>query len=557
MGRVRDAVRETSASLSTVFRNLDLRRINLAFAGSLIGDWAYATAVAVWAYGVGGATAVGVFGVVRLTMLSLATPLASMLADRYPRKLVMIGSDLVRAVIVLGAAALVQWDAPAWTVFTLATLAAIAGAPFRPALSAWLPSLVKTPTELTAANGTGSTLESLAFFLGPASGGLLLAIADVPAVFVFNALTFVWSVALVAGVRAPTSTQVEAEPDADEGSGSDSRSGFMAELTEGFRSIWANTDLRTVVGIYCAQAIVAGASLVFVVSVAVDLVDLGPQGVGYLDAVLGVGAILGGFFAIGRASHQRLASDFGVGVLLWALPLLLVAAWPELFAAFAAMFVIGAANPVVDVNAATIIQRLTPDAVMGRVFGALETVLIAAMALGALLMPLLIASIGLRWGLTVIALLVVLLVLPGMRRLRGLDETLREPDGLALLRQVPLFAPLALPALDRLARQLVRVEAPAGTVIIREGDGGDRFYIVESGRVEASYNGMTLSFAGPGEPFGEIALLRNVPRTATVTTVEDTVLQAVDRADFLAVLTGNDEARNRADELVSRRIPTT
>ena len=171
MGQVRDAVRETSGSLSTVFRNIALRRINLAFAGSLVGDWAYATAVAVWAYGVGGATAVGVFAVVRLTMLALATPLASMLADRYPRKLVMIGSDLVRAVLVLGAAALVQWDAPAWMVFTLATLAAMAGAPFRPALSAWLPSLVKTPTELTAANGTGSTLESLAFFLGPAFGG--------------------------------------------------------------------------------------------------------------------------------------------------------------------------------------------------------------------------------------------------------------------------------------------------------------------------------------------------------------------------------------------------
>ena len=326
---------------------------------------------------------------------------------------------------------------------------------------------------------------------------------------------------------------------------------------QGFRSIWANPDLRNVVGIYCAQTIVAGASLVFVVSIAVDLVDLGPQGVGYLDAMLGVGAILGGFFAIGRASHQRLASDFGVGVLLWALPLLLVAAWPELFAAFAAMFVIGAANPLVDVNATTIIQRLTPDAVMARVFGALETALIATMALGALLMPLLIESIGLRWGLTVIALLVALLVLLGMRRLRGLDDTLREPQGFALLRQVPLFTPLELPALDRLARQLVRVEAPAGTVIICEGDEGDRFYIVESGRVEASHNGMTLSFAGPGEPFGEIALLRDVPRTATVTAVEDTVLQAVERADFLAVLTGNDEARNRADELVSRRIPTT
>ncbi len=325
----------------------------------------------------------------------------------------------------------------------------------------------------------------------------------------------------------------------------------------GFRAIWAHRDLRAVVGIYCAQTIIAGASLVFVVSIAVDLVDLGPQGVGYLDAVLGVGALIGGLLAIALASRQKLATDFGYGVLLWALPLLLVAVWPELLAAFAAMFLIGVANPVVDVNAITITQRLTPDAVMGRVFGAMETALIATMALGALLMPSLIALFGLRWALAVIALLVAALVIPGFRRLRGLDATLREPSGVDLLLGVPLFTPLSRPAIERLAQQLVRVEASAGDVVIREGDEGDRFYIVESGRVEATHNGSSLSYAGPGEPFGEIALLRDVPRTATVTAVEDTVLRALERGDFLAVVTGSDDARNRADDLVARRIPTT
>ncbi len=554
MGKVQDAVRETKDSLATVFRNPGLRRVNLAFSGSLIGDWAYATAVTVWAFGVGGATAVAVFNVVRLLLLALATPLAAMLADRYPRKLVMIGSDAIRVVLVLAAAALVQWDAPAWPVFVLATMASVAGAPFRPALSAWLPALVNKPSELTAANGTASTLESLAFFVGPAIGGLLLTVADVPAVFVFNALTFLWSLTMVAGIRTPkaladqeVSSSVEEEP----------KVGFVEESTAGFRAIWANRDLRAVVGIYCAQTIVAGASWVFVVSIAVDLIKIGPQGVGYLDAVLGVGAILGGLLAIALAPRQRLATDFGVGVLVWALPLLLVAVWPELLPAFAAMFLIGMANPVVDVNAATIIQRLTPDAVLGRVFGALDSALIATMALGALIMPFLIAALGLQGALATLALGVTVLVLPGFRRLRSLDRSLREPTGTDLLRGVPLFAPLSRPSLERLARQLVRVEAPAGDVVIREGDAGDRFYIVESGRVEATYNGSSLSHSGPGEPFGEIALLRDVPRTATVTAVEDTVLQALERADFLAVVTGNDEARNRADDLAARRIPTT
>ena len=554
MSKAAEAVRETSSSLVTVFRNPALRRLNFAFGGSLIGDWAYATAVTVWAFGVGGATAVGLFGVTRLVLMAVASPLASVLADRMSRRSVMIGCDLLRVALILPAAALVEWDGPTWAVFVLATAAAVAGAPFRPAFSAWLPALVRSPEELTAANGTSSTLESLSFFIGPAIGGLLLTFADVSTVFVFNALTFLWSFLMVTGIRTTSpEPSAAAAPSRDP----EAETGLLTEATAGFRVIWGHADLRTVVGIYCAQTIVAGASLVFVVSIALDLVDLGPKGVGYLDAVLGVGAILGGLLSIARASKGRLATDFGVGVMFWALPLLLVAVWPELFAAFAAMFLIGAANPVVDVNAVTIIQRLTPDAVMGRVFGALEAALISTMALGSLLMPLLIVVVGLRWGLAVIALLVAALVLPGLRRLRALDDVLRAPAGVDLLLGTPLFAPLSRPAVERLAQQLVRVEASAGEVVIREGEEGDLFYIVESGLVEASHDGARLSTGGPGEPFGEIALLRDVPRTATVTAVEDTVLQTLERADFLAVITGSDEARNRADDLVARRIPTT
>jgi len=219
----------------------------------------------------------------------------------------------------------------------------------------------------------------------------------------------------------------------------------------------------------------------------VEATSFGADGVGYLNSMLGVGAIVGGFVAIARASSQRLATDFGVGVLLWAMPLLLIAVWPQAWAAFTAMFVIGVANPVVDVNASTIMQRLAPDEVLGRVFGALETVLIGSMALGSIVMPLLIATIGLHLSLAVLALVIVALVLPSMVRLRRLDGSLRAPEGLELLRQLSLFAPLELKSLELVARRLVRVEVPAGAVVIREGDEGDRFYVIESGRATAGW----------------------------------------------------------------------
>lgn len=568
MSRVGDAVGETRSSLATVFRNPGLRRINLAFAGSAIGDWAYATAIVVWAYGIGGVTAVGIWGTTRLILMTLVTPFASTLVDRFSRKTIMITTDLVRAALVLSAALLIWADAAPILVFVVATLASLVATPFRPAVAALVPKLVDRPEELTAANGASSTIESLAFFLGPALGGLLLTVFDVEVVIVFNALTFLWSAAMISRIRVPKTAEDDAhasptledataggEPDSTPDAAEEKES-FLTESMAGFRTIWANRDLRLVTLIYAAQTIVAGASIVFAVAIAVEMTDFGPKGVGYLDSALGVGAILGGLVAIGRASAQRIATDFGLGVIFWALPLLLAAAWPNTFAALAAMFIIGFANPIVDVNASTILQRIADDEVMGRVFGALETALIGAMAVGSIIMPILIHTIGLRWSLTVLALVITAVVVPAMARLRSLDATLAEPEGLMILRQIPLFLPLEPKSLELIANQLVRIEVPADGVVISEGTEGDRFYIVESGHLTATHAGGVLSHMGPGDPFGEIALLRDVPRTATVTADEPSVLLALDRETFLDAVTGNSEVNGRADDLIARRIPT-
>ncbi|HET9944516.1 MAG TPA: MFS transporter [Actinomycetes bacterium] len=557
-GTIGTAINETRSSLATVFRNRSLRRLNLALAGSMIGDWAYATAVAVWAYGVGGATAVGVFGTVKLAVAAVGAPFTSALADRIPRRTLMVGCDLLRAVVVTAAAALVEWDGPELAVFALAVLAGLAGTAFRPAQLALTPSLVEEPDELTAANGVASTIESLAFFVGPALGGILLGVADVASVFLLNALTFLWSAALVAGVHPrptsalppPPATDEDEAPAADDG-------GFVRSALAGFGVIWRHPDLRLITLIYCAQTVVAGASLVFGVAIALDLTDLGPSGLGYLDSTLGVGALFGGLLTVALASRHRLASDFGWGVVFWAVPLLLVAVWPVAAAAFIAMAVIGAANPVVDVNASTILQRLTPDAVLGRVFGALESALIATMALGSLVMPLLIAWVGLRWGLVVLSVPIAVIALAALPRLRRLDASVSEPAGVALLYGVPLFQPLRRPMVEQLATKLEQRQVAAGDVVVREGDVGDLFYVIESGSLDATHDGRLLTHMEAGDHFGEIALLRDVPRTATVVATEDSVLQTIQREDFLAALTGDEELRGRTESVAARRLANT
>ena len=547
---VRRALRDTWTSLSSVFVNPALRRIQLALAGSMIGDWAYATAVVVWAYGEGGAKLVGVWGAVRLLLMAFAAPIGSILADRLPRKAVLIGSDLVRAALVCTAAALLIVDAPAMAILAVATVTALIGCVFRPAQMAWMPSLTRKPEELTAANGASSTIESLAFFLGPALGALLVSTSSVQTVFFLNAATFLLSAILVYGIR-PVVRDVPGDGE-DEDAGE--KVGMLREMGGGFTHIAHDRDLLMVAILTCAQTVVAGATIVLGVVLAVDVLEAGPEAVGIIDSMFGVGAIVGGFFAIARSTRNRLAGDLALGTALWSLPLLLIVAWPSPVTVFAAVILLGFGNPLVDVNFATIVQRLTPDAVLGRVFGAYEGALIGTMALGSALTPLLLDQIGLRWTLATLALVVGIPALLFIPRCLQLDATLRPPEGTELLRSIPIFAPMPPAAVEALAGRLVRETVLAGTTIIREGEGSDRFLVIESGRVEVTQDGQHLRFEGPGEFFGEIGLLRDVPRTATVTAVEDSQLLSLEREAFLDAVRGTDEAFAAADDIVVRRM---
>lgn len=538
-------LRESAHAFSNVFRNPGLRRVNVALAGSVIGDWAYGIAIAVWAYGQGGATAVGVFGVVRFVTLALVSPVSSSLADRFDKKQVMIASDVIRAVLVLVAAALIAAESPAILVYAIALVTSIVGTAFRPAQAAMIPKLADEPGQLTGANVVSSTIESVGFFAGPAIGAVLLAVADVSVVLIFNSATFVWSTIVLLGLRpvaAPPQDESDAEAAADGG------------MSAGFRAIARDRNLRTIAGLYVAQTTVAGASLVFEVAIVFELLERGEATLGITNAVLGIGGLLGGAVALVLARRERLATDFGLGVALWSAPLLLIVVWPTFVSVLIAMLLIGIANSLVDVNAFTIIQRVTDEAVMGRVFGALESLVIAGMAIGALAMPLMIATIGVRSGLLVLGVAVTALALLGVPRLARIDTTVLAPPGVKVLRGVPMLAVLPPQTLERLASSLTSMAVPGGGVVFREGDRGDRFWIIESGTVRVTQEGVELRELGPGDGFGEIALLRDIPRTATVTAISDVALKGLERDDFLDAVTQHGEASDQAEQVVSRLL---
>ena len=451
--RAGGSLRETGRLFGSVFTNPNLRRVQLAFFGSATGDGAYATAVAVWAYSDGGAKAVGLFAALRFVVMAVAAPMGAVVADKVPRRTFMMVSDAVRAVLVVLAAACVAVGLPSVLVYVLALAAVVVGAPFRSAQAGLIPQLARTPDELTASNATASNLENLALFAGPALGAFLIYVADVELVFLLNAATFGLSLLMVAGIRVPPTRTPAEDGSGDAEHTDEDAGGFLAEVSAGFRAIGSNGDLAVVSLLAGAQGVVWGALSVLMVVMSVDLLGSGAEGVGYFSSVMGVGSVVGGGVVLARVRLRRTGQDMVLGVLGWSLPLLGVAVFPSAWTAFAALAVIGLSDPLVNLGLDTIPQRIVPDRVLSRVFGALEAALSGAMAFGAFVTPYVDHLLGLRGTLALVGALVAALALLGVRRMRRLDQRLAAPADLPLVTGLSLFAPLGQAA----------QEAPAGT----------------------------------------------------------------------------------------------
>ncbi len=532
---------ERARPLLETFRNADMRRLQLAWLGSILGSGAYYVALAVYAYAHGGAGAVALVGVLQMIPAALAAPFTATLADRFPRRLVMVGADVTRALLMGVIAVTIGFGGQAWVVYAIITVSSIAGTPFRPAQAALLPTLARTPSDLTAANVTSSTFESVGYFIGPAIGGFLLAATNAETVFALNAVSFVWSALLVVGIRAvePISTQ---KPSVEEEQ-QPTNDGALA----GFRIVRQSRDVRLLVTLYSGQTLVAGALGVFVVVTALELLSGNAKTVGTLEAAIGAGGLVGGGVAVALAARRRLAADLALGLALFGAPFLAIAAWPRLAPAIVGLAILGIGNSLVDISAITLLQRIVPDEVLGRVLGLVQGLLLGSLGVGAALAPALIHAFGARTALLVTGAFLPALAVATWPLLTKLDAP--EPAHVDLLRGIEILAPLPPSALDRLARSLIEVRFQAGEVIIRTGDRGDRFYVIEDGEVEVEGNVL-----GPGSSFGEIALLRDVPRTATVTARTDVLLRALERGDFLGAVTGHAASTTAADAIIARRL---
>jgi MFS family permease len=541
---LRNRLRDSFGAMRGVYANPELRRIQLAAAGASIGQFAYGVAIAVYAYEHGGATAVGVVAAVRQVIAALIAPFSASLADRFPRERVMLASDVGRVATVALTTYLVTQHSPAITVYVVATVTTVLGTVFRPAEASLIPLLAQSPEELTAANVSASTFDSLGVFAGPSIAAFLLAFGGPAAAFGFVVGTFSWSAFFVFRVHSP----------AEDPGRERRRQGRFGGLAGGFRAIAHEPRLRLLIALYGAQCLVAGSLGVFVVAIALKLLGLGTAGVGLLQAACGVGALLGAAVSLSLVGRARVATDFAIGLLLWGAPLLLIGAVPTAAIAAIALGVVGVGNTIVDISAMTLLQRSAPPDVAGRIFGCLESVIVGSLALGALLAPALIATVGVRGGLVATGALLPVLSILRWRSLGQIDEGARIPEErLAALRAVPFLSALPVQTLEFLGGRLRDVTLAPGQTLFQAGDAGDRFYVLHEGALEIDLPGGTKVEEPPGY-VGEIALLRDIPRTATVRAQTPVSLWALDRDDFLDAVTGHARSYASADEVAVARL---
>ncbi|MGD0379735.1 MAG: cyclic nucleotide-binding domain-containing protein [Acidimicrobiales bacterium] len=560
----------------SVFRaalgNPTLRRVGIAYGLFVASEFGVWITLLVFAYGHGGASASLVMVLVQLIPCMVLGPFIGAFVDRRrPSRVLRIGYGL-QAISMAAVAAAIGLRAPTFVVFVLAPLTSISFTTTRSPQAALLPAIVRTPDELTAANVMNGWTDGAASLVGPALAGVLLAWSGAKAAVAANAAMSLVGMLLLLGVvgPAPAIASVDA-PRKGENSGgmSPSPGGRVAEFGRSLTSIRAgagsnlaravrNPEIRVLLTLHTFYFVLIGALDLLCVVLAVDFLHMGPGGAGFLNAALGGGALLAAFVTAFLVGRHHLSKTLTAALLVAVGALALIDATPRVIPVLGLIGIVGLAGAVFDTTGRTLLQRSAPSDAIAGTFSILESLMDFGLATGVILVRVALSIGGLKAALLAPAVCAGALLTVLWRRLRRIDDSATVPQvEIQLLRSISIFTPLPAPSLEGIARELVALTVPEGTAVIREGDGGDCYYAVADGRLAISRAGQLLHMASRGDGFGEIALIRDVPRTATVTAVTDALLYSLRKDLFVETVTGHASASSAARTVIARHMSDT
>ena len=524
----------------------ELRLFLAACLATSLALWAFTVVLAIAAYREGGTGAVALAVLARVLPAAVATPFTALLADRRSRRGLLLVVAAVSCALLAALTLVAAADLGFAPMLALAAgySAVISGQ--QPAQAALLTGLSRGPRQLAAANGLRNGLGYAAFFLGSVLGGLVTAEWSVEAGF---GLTAGFCGAATLGLARMT-PDVRPEYRAPRPGAS-----VVGELLIGVREVFGAAELREAVGLLTVLAVLNGLLDVLIVVIAIDLVDLGAGGVGLLNGAWGAGGLVGGFGALALLPRGRFAAALAVAAVLVLAPLALLVAVTTPAVAIGGFVVFGVGYAFGDTAGQTLVQRLASEETLARAFGVAEASSQAGVALGSLIAPLLIDTLEVEGAIIVTSAILPIILLLRRRPIQRLDARAVVPQReLSLLRRLDLFAPLSLATVETLAAHATPMTMRAGEQIIRERESGDRFYVIAEGEVDVDEGGEWRRREGPGEYFGEIALLRDVPRTASVTAAGDGLLLTLNRDDFLGAVTGHRRSNSAVHHVIDFRL---
>ncbi len=534
------------AALRGVASNGALRRVEVAFLlfnAAEAGAW---VAILVYAFDRGGAAATGVVGLLLLVPAGVVALFTGALGDRFRRERVLAIGHLVQMLAVSATGVAMLTNRAAGVVYGFAIVSAAAMTTSRPAHHSILPGLARTPDELTAANSVSSLSEGLGGTFGTLAAAGLLAVGTSGTVYAVMAACLGLAALTLAGLHAEDPWQ----PD---------RSfrvwTLAADAAHGIASIARSRDPRLIIALAALMTVGYGAFDVLLVSVAIETLGIGESGVGLLQTAIGVGALVGAAGSVALVGRRALgpALLFASGLMAAGVAGSAIASTVSF--AFISVLVAGGALTLLDVAARTLLQRVADEDLLTRVFGMVEALWMAGVGVGSAIAAIVVRGVGLRAAMLAVAAAIVVLTLPAIGGLRRLDRASTVPARqLELLRDLAMFAPLPGPELERVARQMDLQAAPSGTEVVRQGEVGDRFYVIDAGEFEVSIDGHPVRALRAGDHFGEIALLHDVPRTATVTAVGDGAVWTLDQEEFLATVTGMPQTSSAAHAISAERL---
>ena len=543
-----DGGRERGGRWRDALKSRDFRTMCAAYVVDGLGSWAYLTVIIVHVFErTGSTTWIAILTASGWIPRMLLSPYAGVLADRYERTRVMQLSAFGSCLGMAGLAVAIATEAPIGVIVACCIVNAVLITPYGPAAAALTPEMVPE-RDLTAANGFHQALENLNVVIGPAVGGVLLAFDPAIAVAV-NSGSFLISMVLISTLK------VRSRGDAHE----EGESTWKA-FTDGLSALRAER-VATILVLFCAlDSAVYGASTVLYVPIS-DQLGTGNNGFGYLLAGMALGGVISAGIADKLSGSRRLAPIIVGGIALQTIPFGLTAFVEEPAIGFALQVISGSGMVLVDVLAITALQRDMPRGVLGRVMSLLDIAVLLAIIVASFGFSTLLRSTDLDATLYVLGLgfpLVAMLCIgPLLRADRNAAEKLRflEPR-ISLLQVLDLFEAAPRRALEGLAESVEVREVPAGSFVVREGEPADALWVIVDGEVSVSVGGGFVRTMGPRSYFGEIGLLRGIPRTATVRTNEATTLWRISGEDFLDAVHTN-AASASLNTVMSSRLART